>query len=493
MGRLNQPSHPVVLNMVTGTISIFLADMLILPVGFITVVFLARQLGPIDFGLFALALRLITWMEWTATSAFAGATVKFVSQEVDWQAVATTVLRLHLMVGSGLAVLLWLLSSPLSRLFNEPAMANYLRLFAVDIPIFSLACANRSILVGTGRFQERSKTSLSYWIARLVLIILFVEMGLSVKGAIMGVIGASVVTLVISMFYVRPSLFHRATFPVRRLWGFAAPLFMSSVSLRIFRLDLIALKVLGGTAAHVGFYGAAQNLCMPAALFARSLSSPLLSTLSRLLSEGHEVKAKQIGRTAIRSVIWLLPFAAMTAGAASEIIGFIFGQRFLSAGPILALLIFAAVGLVTIHVAKAVIIAAGKPGWTFVLTGPMVPLALIGHLSLIPWIGGVGASVVTASVACLGALSSIYAVYRIWGVLPPLTTLLKSAACSVLALALAVFWPVSGVMVIAKLVAIVVIIIIAFLLLGDYTAGEISLIRSILRWKPGSGQNEMEV
>lgn len=488
-GRLNQPSHSIVLNMVTGTISIFLAEVLILPVGFITVVFLARQLGPVNFGLFVLASRLVTWIEWTSASLFSGATVKFVSQEVDWQAVGTTVLRLHLMVGGGIAALLWLLSSPLSRIFNEPAMANYLKLFAIDIPIFSLACANRSILVGRGCFKEQSRTSLSYWIARLVLIVFFVEMGLSVKGAIMGVIGASVVALVISGFYVRPSLFSMATFPVRRLWSFAAPLFMSSLSLRIIRLDLIALKVLGGTAAHVGFYGAAQNLCMPAGIFAQSLSSPLLSTLSRLLSEGDELKAKQIGRTAMRSVIWLLPFAAMTAGAASEIIGFIFGQKFLSAGPILALLIFAAVGLVAVIVAKAIIIAVGKPGWTFILTGPMVPLALIGHLILIPWIGGIGASIVTASVACLGALVSVYAVYRIWGVLPPVNTLLKSAVCSGLALALAILWPASGLMIILKLVAIVLVILITFLLLGDFTAGEIALVRSMLSRRAVTGKN----
>lgn len=477
----------------TGTIRIFLAEMLILPTGFITAVFLARSLGPVGYGLFALVSRLVIWIEWFSTSGFASTTIKFVGEASDWRPIGAIAIRLHLIVGIGVGVLLWLLSSPLSRMFNEPVMAEYLKLFAIDIPIFSLACANSNILVGTGCFKERARISAARWIARLVLIILFVEMGLSVKGAIMGSIGASVVELVIGWFYVRPSMFLKATFPIRRLLGFGAPLFMSGLSLRIFRLDLFALKVLGGTAAQAGFYGAAMNLSIPPAIFSTSLSPPLLSTLSRLLSEGDEPKAKEIGLTAMRSIFWLLPFAAMTAGSAHEIICFIFGERYLPASPILAFLIFAAIALLAINISKAILTALGKPGWTFVLTGPMVPLALIGYLILIPWLGGIGAAVVTTSVACLGGLASILAVYRIWRVLPPLKTLLRSAFCSGLALALAILWPVSGIMLILKLLVIIVVIMLTFLLLAEFTASEIALFRSMFRYRLGVGRGEGNV
>jgi len=77
--------------MMTGSIRIFFAEVLIIPVGFITAVFLARQLGPVNFGLFAIALRLVTWVEWTSLTVFYSATVKFVSEEDDWRAVGTTV------------------------------------------------------------------------------------------------------------------------------------------------------------------------------------------------------------------------------------------------------------------------------------------------------------------------------------------------------------------------------------------------------------------
>jgi len=353
-------------------------------------------------------------------------------------------------------------------------------------------------------FKERAWTGSSYLIARLALIVLFVEMGLSVNGAIIGVIGASMVGLIMSRFFIRPPVFSGATFPVRRLLGFSAPVFMSSLSLRMLRLDVIALKVLGATAAQVGFYSAGQSLSIHTSLLSGSLAPPLLSTLSRLIRQGDESKAKDIGRTAMRLVIWLLPFAAMTAGAATEIVDLVFGKEFVSAGPILAYLIFAAVGFIGITMAfaavgfigitmaRAIILAIGRPGWTFLVTGPMFPIAFIGYLILIPWMGGVGAAIVTTCATCLAAVASFLAVYKLWGILPPARTLVKSVFCSGLALAIAVFWPVSGLMVILKLVVIVVTIFVAFLLLGDFTAGEVALIRTIVRKRAWSKEDEIE-
>jgi O-antigen/teichoic acid export membrane protein len=53
------------------------------------------------------------------------------------------------------------------------------------------------------------------------------------------------------------------------------------------------------------------------------------------------------------------------------------------------MLIFGAVALVMISVAMAIATAAGKPRWTLILTGPLVLLAVIGHLLLIPRFGAV--------------------------------------------------------------------------------------------------------
>jgi len=433
----------------------------------------------VGYGLFALVSRLVIWIEWLSTAGITGTTIKFIGEASDWRPIGTTVIRLHLLLGLGIGGLLWLLSSPLSYLFNEPVMVEYLKLFAIEIPIYSLACANSSILVGTRRFKERARVSAARWITRLILIVLLVEMGLDVTGAIMGMIGASTVELILSSYYVRPSFFSKTIFPIKRLLGFGVPLFMSTLSLRIFRMDLFALKILGGTAAQAGYYGAALNLSIPPTLFSASLSPPLLATLSRLLSEKEEPGAKEIGLTAIRSIFWLLPFAAMTAGTASEIVQFIYGQKYLAASNILPYLIFASIGLLSINISKSILTALGRPGWTFLLAGPMVPLALIGHLILIPWLGSVGAAIVTTLIACLGAIACVSSVCLIWALAPPIKTILKSILISGLAYVLAILWPVSGFMLIIKIMVIMFCIVLSFLLFREFSPKEIALLRSM--------------
>ena len=120
----------------------------------------------------------------------------------------------------------------------------------------------------------------------------------------------------------------------------------------------------------------------------------------------------------MRAVFWLLPFAAMTAGASQEIIVLILGRPYVSAALPMALLIFAALSMVMIAVTTSILTAAGKPGWTFAMTGPLIPLALLGHILLIPRWGLVGASLSTTLTAIVGALATMIAVYGIWRVRP---------------------------------------------------------------------------
>jgi len=486
-------SHPV-RHIVDGTIWVFLAEALLIPTGFIITVFLTRRLGPEDYGLFTLAATLVIWIESSIVSLFSHTTVKFVGQAEDWRPVGATVAQLHLAVSVGAAFLLWLLAPPVATLLNEPVLATYLRLFALDIPLYSLARAHRNILVGIGGFRQRALVSAGRWITRLLLIVLLVEMGLSVPGAILGSIGASLVELVIGRCYVRPSLSRRSDFPVRKLWGYAAPLFLLALSLLFYsKLDLFMLKAFGGTTVLVGIYGAAQNLSRLPKLFVRSLSPLLLSTLSHTLRAGEGHPARELGRNAMRVVIGLLPLAGMTAGAAPEIVEFIFGPSYLPAAPLLSLLVFGAAASAMISVTTAILTAAGKPGWTFALTGPLLPLAAAGHLWLIPRLGAVGAALVTTTIAGLGALAAVLAVYRLWRILPPAITLLRSALVCTLAYALASFWPAPGLMLLLKLPVICLAILLAFLLLGEFSAGEIALARSMLCWSTIRGQYLREV
>lgn len=490
-----QPSwtHPG-RRMVDGTIRGFLAEAVLPFTGLITAAFLTRRLGPANYGLFTLAAAVTTWVEGSIVTVFARATFKFIAEAEDWRPMGATVVRLHLAVSGGVMLLLWLLASPIAVLFNEPRLATYLRLFAFDIPLFSLARAHQNVLIGIGGFNQRALVSAGRWIARLILIVSLVAGGLAVPGAILGSIGASLAEFAIGRFYVRPPLFGRFTFPAREFLSYAGFLFLSGLSLALYnKLDLFMFKMLGGTAVQAGIYGAAQNLSAVPTLFAFAFSSLLLSTLSRVLHTGDSSLAKEMGCNAMRMIIGLLPFAGLAAGAAPEVVSAIFGPDFLPAAPLLAVLIFGALALVMIGVTTAILTAVGKPSWTFALTGPLLPLALAGHVVMIPRFGMIGASLVTTVFAGLGAAATVCAVHRCWHILPPGGTLIRSILISGGAYVLAACWPAPGVFLAFKLPVIGLLIGLSFLLSGEFSAGEIALARSLVRWRLASEHTAGEV
>lgn len=381
-----------------GTLKMLAVQALAMAAGLLIATFLSRQLGPELYGLYAVTAAIVIWVELSATLMFSSTTVKFLAEAADWQAVASTLAQTQLLVSLGAAALVMAVVPALASWLRSSELMTYLRLFALEVPLFALARVHRSMLIGRGTFGKGALVSAAHWLGRLVLVFLLVGWGLSLTGAILASIGASLVQLIVARVFVRPALLGRTAFPVRRLVGYALPLFFRALGMRLFiQLDLLVVKALGGTAAAVGYYGAAQNLTIvPLGMFAASFAPLLLATLTRLLLQGQAEAARIMIGQAMRLVLCLLPFAGLAAGAAPEIVSLVCGSRFSPAAPLLALLIFAALAITLIAVAAAALTAAGRPGWTLALTGP---LALLAHLVLVPRFGPAGAAAATAVLA----------------------------------------------------------------------------------------------
>lgn len=472
--------------MVEGTIRVFLGEALLLPTGLITAAFLTRKFAPEGYGLFTIAATIVAWIEWSIAAIFSRAAFKLIGEADDWRPIGAAVARLHVALGGFTALALALCASPIAVLLKTPALADYLRLFAIDIPIFSLAQAHRSILVGVGAFRQRAMVTAVRWIARLLLIVTLVQTGLSIRGAIIGSIGASLLELACCRFYVQPQLFGRISFPIRQLWDYAVPLLLYAVSMRLLdKLDLFMLQGLRGHAAEAGIYGAVQNLTLVPGLFALSFSPLLLSTLSRMVRGGEHGQACRTARDALRVVIGILPFAALTSGAAEEIAVRVFGETFRPASTPLAVLIFGSVGFLAISVATAILTAAGKPRWTVLITAPLVPASIAGNIWMIPKFGTLGAALVTTLVATVGALTAVATVRRFWQISIPTATLARSLLISAGAYVLAAAWPASTLLLLTlKLSAIGVLILFGFYALGEFNAAELASARALFRRQP---------
>lgn len=247
--------------------------------------------------------------------------------------------------------------------------------------------------------------------------------------------------------------------------------------------------VLGGSAKFVGIYAAAQNLAIiPPGILVISLPPLFLSTLNRLLIENQLQSAKEMTRQAMRAIIALLPFFAISAGAAKEIVVLVYGPDYFSAAPLLAILVFGAAAVLFVSVSSAVLIAGGKVRWVLTLMGPLVVLPAIGYLLVIPLLGPIGASLVTTLCSILSALTAVFTVHLLWGIFPSGMTLMRSLIVSGAVFALTTLWPAPGLLLLAKLSASILTIPILYLLMGETGVREMAAAlrlvspRAVLGW-----------
>lgn len=464
-----------------GTLQVLAAEALVVPTGFLTAAFLTRRLGPDGYGLLALAATLIAWLEWSLASILARTVVKFVAEADDWRPVATTSLRAHFFIGLGLALLVWLLAPALAGLLGEPALTGYLRLFALDLPLFGLAHAHRHVLVGRGDFGPRALATGARWVVRLLVIVVLVSAGLSVEGAILGSLAGSLAELALARWRARiPWRRGAVRFPAQELWRFAWPIVLMALSLRLFdKVDLFVLKALGATAAQAGLYSAAQNLAWLPGLFALSFTPLLLATLARLRRQGDRAGAARLAQQALRAVVLLLPPAALVVGGAPELMRLAYGAPFAPAAVVLGPLLAGGLALVLVSVTTAILTAGGLPHLTLALTGPLVPLAWVGVWLVAPAGGLLGAALVTGLLALACAAVSLGAVARHWGVWPPPATVARCLLLACAAYALGALWPTPGLWLLLKLALGGAALGLALAALGEVTPVEA---RWLWRW-----------
>ncbi|MGD1897715.1 MAG: lipopolysaccharide biosynthesis protein, partial [Phormidesmis sp.] len=288
---------------------------------------------------------------------------------------------------------------------------------------------------------------------------------------------------VVCRLYIQPSLWAPSTFPLKALTGYAVPLFLAALSTRLFaKLDLIALKALGGTAEQAGLYAVAQNLALFGGVMSPALAPVLIATVSQLLSQEEITKVRSLSRSAMRAVLLHIPFAALLAGAAGELVPLLFGAPFLPAATLFRLLIFSTVSTVMIAVTGAILVASDRPTWTAILTVPMPLFAILGHWLLVPSLGAVGASLATLLVATVGSLAGVVAVYIRWRVLPARMTLARCCLVGFVVGAIAQYWPTPGLWVLLKLAGGAIAIVVLLWLLGEVGDEDKKVLQTYLKF-----------
>ncbi len=469
-----------------GTLLVMAAEALAFPAGLLVTILLTRHLPAADYGALVLALAAVAWLEWTVVTLFSRAAWKLIAEADDWRTVAAAVVRSFVLASLPVALLVFGSAGAVAELLGIPALAPLLRVLALEIPIFVTAQAYRTVLIGRGLHGSRAAVAALRWTVRALLVATGVLLGASLAAIAALIVAATAVELALVRWR---ALARRAETPahaagaangsrptdltMRRLLAYAAPLALSAICMRLFdRIDIFALRLLGGSLESVAAYGVAQNLALAPGLVGSAFTPALIAALSVRFARGDAPGARLLGGTALRVGFLILPLTLLAAGAAPALVELLFGVRYAGTAPLFALLVVGAAGTLLIALAGGLLVAAGRLRWTLILTAPLLVVALVGHLFAIPRAGAIGAATVTAGTALLGAAAACTAARALVGTHIPVMTLVRGIVFGAGAGWLAWAWPVRGLVIVPVFALIAVLLGAAIALSGELRTDE---------------------
>ncbi|HYD48482.1 MAG TPA: oligosaccharide flippase family protein [Terriglobales bacterium] len=438
------------------------------------------RIGPEGYGVYALAVSIGMWIEWAILAAFSRATIKLIGEARDWRPVAATALRVNLLIGAATLLLIWLAADGIAAVLGEAAVANPLRAYALVILTVTVTSVHSQVLIGTGAFLHRAQVSATYAVARLVLIVGLVWLGFGVIGAILGMAGASAAGVIVARRHVRPR-WRKSSFPWRRLWSYAAPLFVFSIGQRVLAfLDLVLLKLLGGTTEQAGFYGAAQNVSFALSFVSLVAAPVLLSAVTRALRDDQRERAQMLAATSFRLMLIGIPLIATVCGCAGEVMTLVSGSQYLPAAVLVPPLAVAAFGRSATMITSSMQVAIGQPRLPARAILPLVPVALVAHALVIPSYGAIGAAMVSCVISVVGVVASVALLQRHWPVAWRFSTVLRSLMLTIAGYWLAQSYPTEGVAVVGKLIVLGSAVLAGYGVSGELTRADLQLIRELV-------------
>lgn len=418
-----------------GTASVFLAEALAVPAGLLIAGLLSRSLGPGDYGRYGVAVAIVVAVEWLIAGAYSRISIQLLSEPEQRDAVEPTILRHHLLTALGAMVALMALAHVISAALRAPYLAADLRWLALDVPLFAMAQAQRSILTARGEYAGRALAIAARWISRVAVTAATLQLGYGVAGALWAWPVASLAELLALRRLSWQRLFDRTGTPVG-LWRVGwAPLLFTVGQRLIERVDLLLLQAFGTPAAALGVYVAAQNLSILPGLFAAALSPILIAAMTRERALGREIASRRTAAGFLRVTLYLMPLAPVFGACGGELAAIAFGRPFASAGPLTGWLVAGYIGLALCSASASILASQGRHGMTALLSVPATACAAVLHLIVIPRYGPVGAAVVTATVGLGSGLVAAAVVFRGWKEPFPVATVLRVSAAS-----LAVTW-----------------------------------------------------
>jgi len=454
-----------------GTVKTGIAHAVMMVCGLIIHVYLARALEPELYGVLAVVTSVIVWWQVVGHSLLGTGLVRFVAEaRGKWQGVAGTGVRVQAL-WSVLVALACAATSPLiARLLGHADITVYLWLFTADLLLFGCYEAFRCVLIGRRKYGHNATVMAWYWLAKALLVCGLVALGLSVKGAIIGSMAASLVGLAVAWYWSGVGL-PRAGFPARTLIMFGLPLMGIVVVTRLVEnMDLWCVAALLEDPRAPGYYGAAKYMYQAAVMLPMAVVGAMFPTITQAISGKNEESRRELIEQSFRfAFVTMLLVIALVGCCAKDVVVLVFSAPYAAAATPAFVLMVAALMFCLRTIGSASLVAAGKPGVPLAALAPLLPANIALNLVLIPRYELLGGALATAVTGLVAALVMLALVWREFHVLFSAVSLLRCVAAAAMVYLLGIVVPGESWLVLAKLLGLSGMYLLVLILSGELT------------------------
>ena len=397
-------------------------------------IFVARYLGPFDYGLVTMGLS-VFWLTHGFTKlGFSSGIKRRVSHHLgagteekipsSMVAALSTVIPWSIVLSS----LLFFSSDFLAyNFFSQPEMGKVIRIFAVAIPFRSLHTSLSSLLKGLRKVKYKTVIESFYHSTVILLVtLLLVLTGWGVDGALyaqaFGIISSAVLILLVVEFKVYPFIGKKIDNykpELKELFKFSLPLiFAGMISKLMGHTDTLLIGFFEASKS-AGLYNAAFPTARTLTVVGGAVATMLFPTVSKMYSSGDKKFSEDVAAVALKWIfVGSLPLFGFLTIFGQPTMRLLFGEAYVGASVALAILggAYMLKNLTTHY--SSFIKSEEMNSIILKITGFAFVLNIFLNIWLIPIIGISGAAVATAGATAIKSLTGAVIVYKKFGVNP---------------------------------------------------------------------------
>jgi len=380
-----------------NSIITFFTEILIFIFGFVTMIILARILGPTGKGIYSLILLIPGLMVAFGNFGIGSANIYFIgSKKYKIQDIVSHSVISAIVLGLILILIFWgmLQFSPFQKFIHSNQISPlYLWIIVLFIPLSFLLIFFRGIIGGKGEITNYNKTRIlegAISLAAIIIFLLILKRGIfgAVISYVLSIVGASL----LSIFLVKKITKFRLSLNKNLLKDstiYGGKVYLANtVSFLNYRLDMLLIAVFLVPAA-VGLYSIAVGIAEKLFMFSGALAIVLFPKISSL----SDFEATAFTPKVARHTFFLMIIASLLLAAISTpLIKILFGDNFLPSVLPLLILLPGIIAFGIGGVLAADLCGRGKPEFSLYSSLTCLIVNIILNLLLIPHWGISGAA-----------------------------------------------------------------------------------------------------